>query len=310
MNETSVVVPKPTEPTSQSKGGLTTGAYAGIAVGGAFILAFIAAVCLVGRRKRKAQKDREMIASGLDNRFGNGRITAPVQGAYGDPYEPQASPYQNVGLVNFSPKHEKEYGSQVVEHDHHAHEAYFASPNYQRPLSTLSQNHNLRGVTPPVPYPTYNPAARDRPTRTFSPTGSAQQNDSPSHSPRSLADSLTKLNKPSPTPETSNLTRKKGPPVIGTGLTRNAAPYRSNSVASVESFKARPSRQTRDLSVSRDMEERNEITGPIVTVDTRFDEDENARRKTERERLYKQGFRSSKPEEKMSPDDELWPGKY
>jgi hypothetical protein len=71
----------------------------------------------------------------------------------------------------------------------------------------------------------------------------------------------------------------------------------------------RPQRHTRDLSQSRGLSDDNGITGPIVTVNTRFDAEEDARRKTERERLYKQGFKH-KVEDKTSPDNELWPGKY
>ena len=53
------------------------------------------------------------------------------------------------------------------------------------------------------------------------------------------------------------------------------------------------------------------ITGPIVTVNTRFDEDEEARKRKEREKLYRQGFQTKAEEEKGSPDsDELWPGNY
>ena len=312
VNATEAVIPAPAVPVDNSRGGLSTGAYAGIGVAGAAVVAVLIAVCVIGQRKKQAREKRDQIASGLDDRFGNGRITVPVKGAYGDPYPPQHSPYQNVGLVTVPQKSERGYGSQRND----PQEAYFSAPRYQRPLSQISQ-HTIptREVVPPVSYATYNPSRNNSPGLSYSPAGSTQQAESPSHSPRSISDSTTKLHQaPSPNiEESSNQTRSKGPPKAGGGkLARYGLPTRSNSSAGVEDVSVfRPGRHTRDLSSSRDLDEKSNISGPIITVSTRFDDEDETKKKLERERLYRQGFKTPKNDDKAkSPDSEMWPGNY
>jgi hypothetical protein len=79
-------------------------------------------------------------------------------------------------------------------------------------------------------------------------------------------------------------------------------------------------RHTRDLSVSRERERDrtkvssqgdSQISGPIVVVASRFDDEVEARRRKERERLYREGFSKRQGEIRRqpggeSPDGTLW----
>jgi hypothetical protein len=104
--------------------------------------------------------------------------------------------------------------------------------------------------------------------------------------------------------------------MIRRGTPKPGLPVRSNSNATaITSYSVRPGRHTRDLSVGRGMDDRAtsniHISGPMITVSTRFDEEEEARKRKERERLYRQGYKTQEEEENVSPASaEMWPGNY
>jgi hypothetical protein len=81
-------------PTSSSKAthksGLPQGAVIGIAVGLAILLLVTIAILIVCAQKRKNLKrlNKKSLHSPLDSRFGATNITAPTNGAYGNPYAP------------------------------------------------------------------------------------------------------------------------------------------------------------------------------------------------------------------------------
>ena len=291
VNATTDVAVVPTStPVESNRGGLTTGAYAGIGVAGAAVLAILIVVCFIGHRKKQDRIKRDLIASGLDDRFGNGRNTVPVQGAFGDPYSSQGSPYQNVGMTNFR---EKPYGSPM--NAPQQKDSYYPDRQYQRPLSTFSQ-HQQQGVQeipPPVTYANYNQSRGESPAPAYSPAFSLQT-DTPTHSPRSIANSTTRLHHPSLSipNESSGLARshlatesttQPRPNVVGSSPP--AAPSASNSVATgAPTFTNLPARHTRDLSSGRAGDD-------SITVDTRFDVDDESKKKAERQRLYQVGFK-------------------
>ena len=300
VNATDIVTAPPTSTAEPGKPGLSTGAYAGIGVAGAAIIAVIIAVCIIGSRKKHAREERDLISSGLDDRFGHGNITMPVKGAYGDPYASQHSPYHNVGLVTVPSPGEKGYGSQRDEQQ--TYDPHFPSPQYKQPHSQVA----------PISYANYNQARHHSPGLSYSPAGSTQPADTPSQSPRSISDSTTQLRgQASHNDDHSNLTRSNAPPRVSDNSPRYGLPARSNSRAAVEDASTfRPGRHTRDLSSSRDEEGSSNISGPIITVSTRFDEDDEIKKKQERERLYRSGFKTKEEEKAKSPDGEVWPGNY
>jgi len=302
---TSAAIPSATAVPGQSTTGLTTGAYAGIGVAGVVVVALVISACIIGRKKHKAKQERERLSSGFDNRFGSSQITVPVHGAYGDPNPPKPTAYQSVGLVNVSAKSEKSgFGVQV--HDHNAHEAFLPPLNGQRPISMMSHHSMSRGVLP-TPYARYDPSRNSASPQPFnSPAGSSQATNSPAYHSRS--DSRQTHNSDHSVNESSNLTRHTGPPINGSGATRGASLSRSNSVESIKGRSVR--RNTRDLSLGRN-DDRNGISGPIVTVSSRRDLEAEEQKKQERERLYRQGFKSSQPQVKQSRSTkEQWPGTY
>lgn len=282
------VVIAPTTPVEQNRGGLTTGAYAGIGVAGAAIVIILAVVCYIGWRKKQDREKRDEIASRLDEQFGNGRITGPVPGAFGDPYASQGSPYQNVGMTTV--RSEKPYGTSRGQS--RQHEEYYPEPQYQRPLSTYSQHQQqgVREVGAPIPYANYNPSRVESPTPAYSPSLSAHL-ETPGNSPSST----TRLHHAVTANESSTPTRSQLGPAAGESAVKTRPTI---SVSTTDLLPGppppqgapRPAQHTRDLSVGRDTYDRSSNSGPQKTVSTRFDVDDESKKKAERQRLYQLGF--------------------
>lgn len=280
VNATTVSTAPTVVPTGGAKSGLTTGAYAGIGVAGAFVVAIFIAACIIGQRKKdKVQKERDDMASHIDNRFGNQSHVGAGDGGYNDHYRMKHQDHQSVSMVNVSSRGEKGLG--LSSHEPQQQEQYVPTPQYHRPNSTLSQHTiNPRGHAAPVPYAPYQPSRNESPAPLYSPAGSTQTSDSPSQSPRSIANSSTHLRHSSY--DQSNPTQSNGLPTIGGG----------------QSYNPRPVGHDRDRSQSRDDREQNNNSGPTVNLDTRFLDEDNqaAKKKQDRERLFRIGFGKNKEE--------------
>jgi hypothetical protein len=84
--------------------GLPQGAIIGIAVGLGFLLIIAIATLFVCYRKREKTKKMKGLKSPLDARFGATNITAPTDGAYGNPYSGPVTVSQTWNPRNFSRK--------------------------------------------------------------------------------------------------------------------------------------------------------------------------------------------------------------
>lgn len=290
-----------TAPVSENKGGLSVGAYAGIGIAAAVVVGILIAACIIGRKKKQAWQKRDHTTSDLDSRFGNGRITVPVNGAYGDPYSSKPSPYHEVHVIT---PPEKPFAGQ--RDSYRSHEDYLGP---HRPVSTISHHtiQNSRTIGAATPYKPYDPSKTRSRTASYSPAPSPE---ALQHSPHSIANSTTQLHRPSLSVDASSFNKAGGSSRTGSGLPKIIPPKRTPSNATDSDVVSRPARMTRDLSLPRD--EQSNISGPLVNVDTRFDIDDDARKRAERQRLFEKGFqpRASRIEEGPSPDGEQWPGKY
>jgi hypothetical protein len=338
------------ETTPSKKKILTVAGISGIAAAGVVLLLLLGACGFIWHRKRKNRRSLQFKSS-LDDRYGSPSIGAPIYGAYNEPNPPKPTAYESVGLIkvpppihtstihdNFSPpgydvRLEEYYNHNDPKHNHE---------ELARNLGFRMSSGSPRRVedSPPL--------VSDR-----SPPDSIIRIDTPSTdgSSKNLYDKLRHLD-PDPskpnvtTPQSSHdtstpfkppqmlpmnaigLPKPRPQPLTITPVPQNykvttSAPLSMHPTAMnpVQNFSRR---HTRDLSASRDRRGlndhypsmsrgENQISGPIVTVGTRFDAEDEVKRRMERERLYREGY-VKKPEERQvrrrpsadSPDGGLW----
>jgi hypothetical protein len=329
VNITAPIVAPSTSTSSHKK--LSQSVIIGVAVGGGVLLVILAAMLFVCIRKRMARRKNARFKSRLDGRYGAETITVPIHGAYIDPgltKLSQPEPHENFSLKRlpptvvlqmppipeppraYSPRHPEEY--------YYAQEQPFSKQH--NPPSHLENVARQFGLTKTSnskePSPSYSPPGSTQPSHEHSPVSAVSQ-----HSTSPFANQLitpatghsasTTASKPKISPSSGQ--------IISNGLPR--APSRTESVRTVAS--AQDVRRTRDLSASRNRGERSQtrgenqisgISGPMVEVATRYEEEQELQRVREQEQQYRMGFLSPAQEShergNSSEGEEMWPGNY
>lgn len=344
VNITAPIVAPPTSTSSHKK--LSQSAIIGIAIGGGVLLVILAAMLFVCIRKRMARRKNARLKSRLDGRYGAETITVPVHGAYIDPgltkLSPR-SPHENFSLKRlpptvalqmppipeppraYSPRRPEEYyyAQEQVFFKQHSPPSQHEDAARQFGLTTASNSKE--------PSPSYSPPGSTQPSHEHSPVSVVSHHSTSPFAHQTISPASTAHSKTSTTghsaststskPKTSPLSGQ----TIGAGLPR--APSRNESVRTVASVQAssgrREVRRTRDLSASRGRGEHSQtraenqisgISGPMVAVTTRYEEEQELQRRREREQLYRQGFLSPTQEAhergSSSESEEMWPGNY
>jgi len=328
---------------------LTEAGIIGIAVGGAVVIIILIAIGFICFKKRRNARRLKILQSPLDERFGAPEISAPNKGAFSSP---QTSPSINKDSIslkevpkvrNFSfsrptpqragewtgaspgatstvfssspPGYDASPGSSPPNSSRNsipAHHAYIP-PEYTPPSrNSMSPLY----VPPPPPQQPSNgiPAAYPQRSQSISgvkTTGSSSNNTSPNYIHRS-------------SPSTSSIrTRTTAPPPVSVArnpsttsrLQSRHTPHNSISPSLINTMpNPKPSPNYNSNGES-------EISGPMIRVGNRFENEDEARRA--RERLYREGLAGRTlvhgPEEEVaerrSPEsesgsEELWPGSY
>jgi hypothetical protein len=304
------------------------------------ILAAILFVCL---RKRMALRKNSRLKSRLDGRYGSQAITVPVQGAYIDPGVTKLSPrspHENFSLKRLPPtvalqmppveEPLRAYSQRYPEEYYAQEQAYNNQHSPPTHHENVAREFGFKiassSLTPSL---SYSPPGSTQPSHEPSPI-SAVSHHSASPFAHTVSPTSTAHTKTPTTGRSTSSSKPKTSPVSGgisgAGLPR--APSRNESIRTVGSvrtqYRQHEARRTRDLSASRNGGERRSsrrpdnqisgISGPMVAVATRYEEEQELQRRRERERLHRQGLFSSAQEahdqETSSESEEMWPGNY
>lgn len=330
--------------TSAKEKSLSTGAICGIAVGGVVLLALITAVLFICHRKRR---NRKSVRSSLDQRYGNKDISNPVFGAFSHYNEPgpqtphTPGSYEDVSLIKVPPPIKT--SPSYTKYDLPKYDGHYPSPPLPTLPPALRQTHEE--MARDLGFSMGEQHAKSPPVETKVVPMLYQHSVSRSHANDSSSDvSIRSLEAG---PEALDMTAVS--PIVSSTLTRSAktSPVPGNTrfsptIATYTSAPGLPSlpkrspsfshqylassssalprshrRTTQDLSSSRGgsgqapSNSPGQISGPIVNVGTRYeDEEKDARRR--RERLYQEGDGKRKQEgqaeRKIYNDDaqDLW----
>jgi hypothetical protein len=291
---------------------LTVGAIIGIAVGGVVFLLIVAAVIFICMRKRAARRNIR-VKSALDSRYGNKEISSPINGAYGDPNAAGSfqngnySNYQSISLSKILPS----IKTSLNEHDYQPKEDHYShSPPYYNKTSSEDHRFKIKQIRPS---PAYSPDGSTQlgmtPVSAISygktPTSAVSQGFSPALA--TSQESNTQMPLVSSTshparspPATAAMRGKPTPPITGSGLPKRSPSHIINSNNMNTSSMPRATsnspvnvRHTLDLSLGRGalaQPHGHQISGPLVTVGSRVEEEEATRKRRERERLYREGL--------------------
>ncbi|CZR59234.1 uncharacterized protein PAC_09126 [Phialocephala subalpina] len=338
---------------------LSEGGIIGIAVGGAVVIIILIAIGFICHKKRRNARRLKLLQSPLDERFGASEISAPNKGAFSSPQISPSTHKDSINLKeapkvrNFSfsrPTPPQRAGEWTGESPGRTSTVFSSSPpGYDVSPASSPPNSGRSSIPTHHAYipPEYTPPSRNSTSPLYVPppapsppqqpphgmpasypqrsqsalgvrtTGSAPNNTSPNYVHRSL-------------PSTSSIrTRSNAPPPVSVArnpsttsrLTINRAhtPHHSISPSLINTI-PNPSANV-NLNGTNGNGEENHISGPMIRVGNRFENEDEARRA--RERLYREGLAGRTlvhgPEEEVaerrSPEsesgsEELWPGSY